>query len=85
MSIIYYGVDTINNGYVDTSGTLLGAKQHATRNGYRVVYSRLEMIVQCHAVKRRGKWLDVSNLDLFIDYNGHSEFFIVPNIGQVYI
>ena len=53
-----YGVNTLNNGYIDVSNTLLGAKQYATRNGYDAVYIRYNngYHVDKVAIKTGNKW-----------------------------
>lgn len=56
-----YGVTLNRNGeYRDISNTLLGAKQFATRNGYREVYKRIGSIVRKVSIKENGKWITPS-------------------------
>ena len=55
-----YGVLGFNNSHIDTSKTLTGAKQYATRHGYNAVSSRDSdhYHVNVEAVKSpRGNWL----------------------------
>lgn len=54
-----YGISTDRTGYIDVSNTLLGAKQHATRNGYDKVYVRYDSgyVVALVAEKIQGKWI----------------------------
>lgn len=56
-----YGVVGSNSGYVDTSSTLKGAKQYATRNGYTSVYCRPNNGYHVYPVARRinGKWINL--------------------------
>ena len=47
-----YGVLLDRNGeYRDVSSTLLGAKQFATRNGYKEVHKRMGSIVRKVSIK----------------------------------
>lgn len=58
--MIIYGVLDANDNHTDTSKTLTGAKQYATRNGYSTVSSRNadHYYVNIEAVKsKRGNWL----------------------------
>ena len=56
-----YGIVTLNSGYIDVSNTLLGAKQYATRNGYKEVYIRYSngYHVDKVAIKIGNKWQGV--------------------------
>ncbi len=54
--ITVFGVMDNNNCLIDTSKTLLGAKQHATRNGYNRIGKRVEYNVTETYVKEGGKW-----------------------------
>ena len=51
-----YGSTNNNNIHTDTSTTLLGAKQYATRNGYRNVSVRIGYNVTLLEYKLRGNW-----------------------------
>ena len=51
-----YGSTNNNNIHIDTSNTLLGAKQYATRNGYRNVSIRIGYNVTLLEYKDSGKW-----------------------------
>ena len=59
-----YGIDSNRNGYIDTSKTLLGAKQHATRNGYTKIYIRFNggYITALIAEKINGRWVNLNNI-----------------------
>jgi len=54
-----FGIDTGSNGYVDTSSTLAGAKNHATRHGYTTVYVRFSngYHIAPISTKVNGKWV----------------------------
>jgi len=53
-----YGINSTNNGYIDTSTTERGAKNHATRHGYNEVYIRFNngYHIELVATKCNGKW-----------------------------
>tara|TARA_R110000803_G_C11791881_1_gene298152 strand:+ start:44 stop:292 length:249 start_codon:yes stop_codon:yes gene_type:complete len=51
-----YGSTNNNNIHTDTSKTLLGAKQYATRNNYRNVSVRIGYNVTLLVIKQDGKW-----------------------------
>ena len=51
-----YGSTDNKNIHTDTSTTLLGAKQYATRNGYRNVSVRIGYNVTLLEYKLRGNW-----------------------------
>lgn len=51
-----YGSTNNNNIHTDTSNTLLGAKQYATRNGYRNVSVRIGYNVTLLEYKQDGNW-----------------------------
>ena len=51
-----YGSTNNNNIHIDTSNTLLGAKQYATRNNYRNVSVRIGYNVTLLEYKDSGKW-----------------------------
>lgn len=55
-----YGINSETRGYIDTSTTLKGAKNHATRHGYKEVYVRYNhgYSVQLVAVKQGNKWIN---------------------------
>jgi len=56
-----YGVlNQDTSGYIDTSRTLQGAKNHATRNGYSKVYIRFNngYHIERVASKINGKWIN---------------------------
>ena len=54
--IIVYGSTNNNNIHTDTSNTLLGAKQYATRHGLINVSIRIGMGASLHQYKQNGKW-----------------------------
>ena len=54
--IIVYGSTDNTNTHTDTSKTLLGAKQYATRHGLRNVSIRIGMSVSLLEYKQNGKW-----------------------------
>lgn len=54
--ITVYGVMNRDNCLIDTSKTLLGAKQHATRNGYNRVGKRVEYNVVATWIREGKKW-----------------------------
>ena len=54
--ITVFGVMDKNNCLIDTSKTLLGAKQHATRNGYNRIGRRVEYNVTETWIKYAKKW-----------------------------
>ena len=51
-----YGSTDNKNIHNDTSNTLLGAKQYATRNGYRNVSVRIGYNVTLLEYKQDGNW-----------------------------
>ena len=58
-----YGVTNGNGSHIDVSSSLLGAKQYATRNGYRRVSIRYNCGYICKivAVKlSRGNWVSAN-------------------------
>ena len=53
-----YGVLLNRNGeYRDVSNTLLGAKQFATRNGYKEVHKRMGYTIRLIATKESNVWV----------------------------
>ena len=61
-----YGTMNNKNIHTDTSKTLLGAKQHATRNGLKTVSIRIGYNVTLLEYKLFGKWCKYSDfLNLF--------------------
>lgn len=53
-----YGVTLNKNGeYRDVSNTLLGAKNFATRNGYKEVYKRMGYTTRLIAIKENNTWV----------------------------
>tara|TARA_R110000787_G_scaffold17123_1_gene53989 strand:- start:335 stop:535 length:201 start_codon:yes stop_codon:yes gene_type:complete len=54
--IVIYGSTNNKNIHTDTSNTLLGAKQYATRNGLRNVSKRAGYNVELMEFKQGGKW-----------------------------
>jgi len=56
-----YGILDYDGGFIHTSNTEKGAKQHATRNGYTVIYwcSPRSWAVCEWASKATGKWVNV--------------------------
>lgn len=55
-----YGIVTKSGEHIDTSGTLRGAKNYATRHGYSIVSRRGDgsYHVQEIAYKANGKWCE---------------------------
>jgi hypothetical protein len=51
-----YGSTNNNNVHTDTSSTLLGAKQYATRNGFKNVSIRVGYNVTLLEYKQQNKW-----------------------------
>ena len=51
-----YGSTDNNNIHTDTSNTLLGAKQYATRNGFKNVSVRIGYNVTLLEYKQSGNW-----------------------------
>ena len=61
-----YGSTNNNNVHTDTSNTLLGAKQYATRNGFKNVSIRIGYNVTLLEYKQRNKWYKYEHfLNLF--------------------
>ena len=61
-----YGITDNKNIHTDTSSTLLGAKQYATRNGYKTVSIRIGYNVTLLEYKQNNKWYKYKDfLDLF--------------------
>jgi len=61
-----YGSTNNNNIHTDTSNTLLGAKQYATRNGFKNVSIRVGYNVTLLEYKQRNKWYKYEHfLNLF--------------------
>ena len=56
MTAIYGTTDTSNGTHIDTSKTLLGAKQYATRNNLKTVSKRVGYNAYVVAKKVDGKW-----------------------------
>jgi len=67
--ITIYGVTDNKNIHTDVSKTLLGAKQYATRNGYKSVSIRIGMGVSLLEYKLNNKWYKYKYFidDLFED------------------
>ena len=53
-----YGSTNNNNIHTDTSNTLLGAKQYATRNGLKNISIRIGYNVTLLEFRDNGKWYD---------------------------
>jgi hypothetical protein len=61
-----YGSTDNKNVHTDTSTTLLGAKQYATRNGFKTVSIRIGYNVTLLEYKLFGKWCKYSHfVELF--------------------
>ncbi len=61
-----YGSTNNKNIHIDTSNTLLGAKQYATRNGYKNVSIRIGYNVTLLEYKQKNKWFKYDDfLNLF--------------------
>lgn len=56
-----YGVFDSNNCLIDTSLTLQGAKNYATRHGYTKVGYRVGYNAFPAAEKINGKWVNIKN------------------------
>ncbi len=56
-----YGSTNNNNIHTDTSNTLLGAKQYATRNGLKNVSVRIGYNVTLLEYKSNNKWYKYSD------------------------
>ena len=62
-----YGSTNNNNIHTDTSNTLLGAKQYATRNGFKNVSIRIGYNVTLLEYKQQNKWYKYEYfLNLFV-------------------
>lgn len=61
MIVTYGTTDTKEGTHIDTSNTLLGAKQYATRNNLKTVSKRVGYNATIVAEKKEGKWIEVSN------------------------
>jgi hypothetical protein len=59
MQVIYGTTETTNGTHQDTSKTLLGAKQYATRNDLKTVSKRMGYIAKIASNKVGKKWIDV--------------------------
>ena len=64
-----YGINSKNKGCIDTSKSLLGAKNHATRNGYKQVFKRFNggYHVALTSDKSLGYWVDVKDLEKYLN------------------
>lgn len=60
--VVVYGSTDNKNIHTDTSRTLLGAKQYATRNGLKNVSMRAGYNVKLMEYKMNNKWYKYSNL-----------------------
>ena len=61
-----YGSTDNKNIHIDTSNTLLGAKQYATRNNYKNVSVRIGYNVSLLEYKMESKWYKYASfLELF--------------------
>jgi len=65
--ITVYGVTDNKNTHTDVSNTLLGAKQYATRNGYKTVSIRIGYNVTLLQYKQGNRWYKYKDFidDLF--------------------
>lgn len=64
-----YGVINGDGAHVDVSATMLGAKQYATRNGYRLVSKRVGYNAEVVSIKtNNNRWED---LPLLFIYDKH--------------
>jgi len=57
-----YGSTDNKNIHTDTSNTLLGAKQYATRNGYKNVSIRIGYNITLLEYKMNNKWYKYEHL-----------------------
>jgi len=60
--IIMYGTLNYLGCHIDTSKTLQGAKNYATRHGYNVVSKRVGYNAYIVAEKKHFKWVSNDNL-----------------------
>lgn len=60
--MITYGINSKDNGYLDTSKTERGAKNHASRNGYKEVYARFNCGMDVILVSKNvnGRWVKIN-------------------------
>ena len=63
--LIIYGTTNHKGEHLDTSRTLRGAKQHATRNKYTTVSKRIGYNAFIVAEKVKNKWIECSNQSHF--------------------
>jgi hypothetical protein len=70
-----FGIVSKENGYIDTSNSLLGAKNHATRNGYKRVFKRFNggYHVELATDKTCGFWVDSKDFKSFLNQSGHDD------------
>jgi len=61
MIVVYGTTDTKQGNHIDTSKTLLGAKQYATRNNLKTVSKRTGYNARIVAKKFGGKWITSTN------------------------
>ena len=59
--IVIYGILNSEGTHTDTSKTLRGAKNYATRNNYKVVTKRIGYNAQVVAKKVKNKWITLKN------------------------
>jgi len=54
-----YGINSTTSGYIDVSNTERGAKNYATRHGYKEVYIRFNCgyNIALIATKQEKKWI----------------------------
>jgi len=69
-----YGINSKTSGFIETSTTERGAKNHATRNGYKAVYrmckySWLVTLVSVFVADYglNGKWMTPNNARVWLD------------------
>ena len=63
---IYGSTDTYSSTHTDTSKTLLGAKQYATRNGLNNVSVRKGHSTTLLEYKSEGKWYTYKELERYL-------------------
>ncbi len=62
-----FGIVSKENGYIDISSSLLGAKNHATRNGYTQIFKRFNSgyHVELASDKTLDYWVDSKDFEKF--------------------
>lgn len=58
MIVVYGTTDTKEGTHIDTSKTLQGAKNYATRNNLKTVSKRVGYYAEVLFIKKQGKWIE---------------------------